>query len=99
MARGSWLSALAVTVAVVSLGRWAQLDFVGQLTRPASPKVVRQGVGSKFPSHDWRMVAMDREDGFYGNRIDMDQHSPFLLPGTTSAFVGLKQLHCQIHIC
>ena len=48
MARGSWLSALVVTVAVVSLGRLTQLDFAGQLTRPASPKVVRQGGTSAF---------------------------------------------------
>ena len=35
-------------VAVVSLGRLTQLDFAGQLTRPASPKVVRQGGTSYF---------------------------------------------------
>lgn len=40
MARGLWLSVLAVA-ALVSLSRWVQLDFVGQMQRPTTPKVVR----------------------------------------------------------
>ena len=43
MARGSWFSVLAVAAALVSLSRWVQLDFVGQMQRPTTPKVVRHG--------------------------------------------------------
>ena len=41
MARGSWLPVLAGGALLVSLSRWVQLDFVGQMQRPSTPKVVR----------------------------------------------------------
>jgi len=54
MARGSWLSVLAVA-ALVSLSRWVQLDFVGQMQRPTTPKVVRCA-GDKALKDRWTSV-------------------------------------------
>ena len=47
MARGSWMIFAVVALLVTLASRFSE-DFVGQLKRPTSPKVVRCAAGSKF---------------------------------------------------